>query len=351
NCNGMDLPAVIRELLLTSGSLVIPGLGRFYVTYRSAEMDKNRSVLSPPQQTVHFDEQMVSDDGKLAVTLQERYGLTESAAVQSVSDYAALLKKGLSEQATAIIEGIGKLESTEKGLSWQCFTLDHPLTSVLPSIEIPRATEKEPDAAKKHVPEPAPAAATVRPSGRRRLWIPVAIVAAVAAIGATLYFTGTAQAILHEIAARRNGNTASSENGRIVFGRPPSGKDSLQESVSSRPDERTSEENASALNEPERETETVLPGQPQPESPATGESGAPASEGPYHIIAGSFKVSGNAYKYKSQLEKKGFHPVILPEVNTYHMVSVGAYPSLGKARQAMHEFRARLGTQIWIMKI
>ncbi|MBN2480867.1 MAG: SPOR domain-containing protein [Bacteroidales bacterium] len=347
----MNLPAVIRDLLLTSGSLVVPGLGRLYVKHHPAEMDKSRNVLLPPQQTVQFDERIVSDDGKLSGHLQKRYGLSETLAAKTISGFAESLKQELSEKASATIEGIGRLESGENALSWNSFSPDHPLSAVLPSVEIPGINVKEPFVSRKPAPEPVPVATTVRSAGKSKVWIPVAVIVVIAAIGAALYFTGIADPILQEITGKNSGNSAAPDDNRIVFGKPPVGRDSLQEAISRQLDEKTSKERALSMNEPEAKTAAALPENLQPEPSMAERPVADDPEGPYHIIAGSFKVPANADKYKSQLEKQGFHPVILPGVNTYYMVSLGSYQSLVSAKEAMEQYRSKFGAQLWIMKI
>lgn len=346
----MNLPSVIKEIVLTTGSLVVPGLGRLYTKHHPAQMDKRRNVLIPPTYDIQFDERDVPDDGKLAAYLQSRYGFNETTALQTISNYVKSLKDVLSEKTSASIEGIGKLEVRENQLAFQSHATSHPLTDLLPSIEIPESLKKVPPGTKKVIPEPVPVT-DYKPT-KRKLLVPVAVVIIIASLAAVLYFTDIGDAILRRVAVQSTENAASfDDNNKIMFGKPPGGRDSLQEVISRKLDEKTSQRNALSYTEPETEQGTKPDNQQQQETVIADEPGAESPAGPYHIIAGSFHVPGNAEKFKSRLEKQGFHPVILPHVNTYHMVSLGSYQSLGAAKKALEEFVSKLDTRLWILKI
>lgn len=344
----MNLPVVIKEIILTSRSLVVPGLGKFWIKHRPAKIDRSSNVLLPPRQIIVFDESIITDDGRLSDYLQKKYTLNEKIAAQAIADYVESLKKELEEKTTATIEGIGVLKVHENNISLQPDAIEDLLKDILPSIEIPESMQKEP-LAEERVKIQAPPVKTAQPVKRSfRVWIPVTIIVLVAALAAVLYYTGIGKAMLKDIAFNKNEDIAESDdNNKIVFGKPPADKDSLQEAISKKLDERTAKENALSYKQPESEQsdnqilEPVIR-EKQPE---------PITAGSYHVIAGSFHVPGNAERYKSRLEKQGFHPVIMPNINSYYMVSLGSYQSLEQATVAMTEFSSKFDVQLWIKKI
>lgn len=344
----MKLPSVIKEILLTSGSLVVPGLGKFFTKHLPAEIDRSRNVLLPPGKTVVFDEALIIDDGKLSDYLQKKYTLNEKVAAQIIVGFVDSVKKELEEKKTATIEGIGILKVHENNISLQPDALEDLMNEVLPSIEIPESIKKEPPAAERAI-ITTPPVKTAEPVKRSfRVWIPVTIIALVAALAAALYFTGIGKAILQDIAFNKKENIAeSNNNNKIVFGKPPTETDSLQQDISRQLDERTTKENALSYKQEGSEQSDIQP----PESLILENQSDPFSAGPYHVIAGSFHVPGNAERYKSKLEKQGFHPVIMPDINSFYMVSLGSYQSLEQAKVALTEFSSKFDIQLWIKKI
>lgn len=59
----------------------------------------------------------------------------------------------------------------------------------------------------------------------------------------------------------------------------------------------------------------------------------------YYVIIGSFGFWENAQKYRSQLQEKGFSPVILENESGYYRVSVNSYKDETRARERIHQIR------------
>lgn len=342
----MNLPAAIKEILFTRGSVLIPGLGRLYTTHNPARIDKQENILIPPVRIIEFDAQIVLDDGKLSGFLQNKYKQNEHAVNQTISSFVEAVKNHLVAKGIAAIEGLGELKTSDSGLIFQSYSRGHPYADILPSIEIPASVKKESIAPKTTV----PSYPTVKKSSRSISipWIPITVLIVILGAAAAIYFTGIYNEVLPGLFGNRGEESVLfDDENKIVFGRPPADTDSLQAEVSRHLDELTSKERALSYQEPEVQTEIS----PLTETvvPAGSEAITPA--GPYHIIAGSFLVPNNAQRQKTQLEKQGYSPVVLPPSNTYYMVSLGSYETIVQATQAMEQFRLKLDIQLWIKKI
>jgi hypothetical protein len=214
----------------------------------------------------------------------------------------------------------------------------------LPELEL-RTTPVE--SGSKSVPGTVPVVAET-PVNRHRWWIPAAVIVALAGLAALVYFSGLHRYFTTPDPVVNLAAADTDQSDRLVFGSRDSAEtDSLEAQISREIEQRTARQQALRYEEqaPEpgenmqrRESETAQP----PE---------PASLKPYHIIAGSFKVSQNAERQKVMLEKKGLTPVMLPRRGNFYMVSLGAYDSHEQAVTVMKQLRVQLGQELWVMKI
>jgi hypothetical protein len=394
----VDLPLIIKELIHTGGSVVVPGLGKFYTIRRPARIDPSKNLLIPPGHTLHFDPKTSSDDGNLSSYICRKQAVDAVGAMKAISEYVASVKNELSENGHALIPDVGNLEAGEDGISFNPLK-EEPLTGLLPSLEIPAGKSGETVLPqkdrpgthsgveqKREVPQPAerkqemPSKSTPRPvqaAARRRsernsiVWLPVTLLILIVGLAATLYFTGTFQSIRSELGLSQAGDTAGTENGnRMVFGRPPAGLDSGQEALSRQLDDMTAKENALAYREPGPDTQTgrsMNAANPESENvmvasmngTETG-TGSTAGDGitterpisgTYHIIAGSFRIQDNAEKQKEQLNQQGLNPSIIRPEDPYYMVSLASFATPTEATAALDRFRRQLDISLWVKKV
>ncbi len=59
----------------------------------------------------------------------------------------------------------------------------------------------------------------------------------------------------------------------------------------------------------------------------------------FFVILGSFRVNENANRFKSQLDNKGFNPVILLSETGFHRISVDSYEREADARHRVLQIR------------
>lgn len=342
----MDIPAIVKELVFTGGSLTVPGLGKFSIFRMPAEMDISARVITPPSRIIQFDGLKTRDDGKLTSLLAERYNLNTSEAASAVNKWVKSLREEMSEKGRAVIAAFGTLEPGEKGISFK----DDPFimySSLLPSVTFRTAKRDEPQTFEKIHEKPAlPAEAR-----KRKLLIPALIILLVTIV-TSLFLTGLHREIIN-LSRSESGNAKPKNQNRIVFGRPPVYNDSLSKAISDDLDKSTLKENALSYEEPQ-------PSIPEPsERPAeentvtaavTSGSLNTAVRG-YHIIAGSYVVPDNAEKQKYLLEARGFKTIILPPQGNYYMVSLGSYTTLEQVTEVMNSLRNELDIPLWVKKI
>jgi len=170
-----------------------------------------------------------------------------------------------------------------------------------------------------------------------------------AGLAALIYFTGIHKTAIGLFSSEKPQTNINDNSNTMVFGNPPAWKDSLQEAVSKKLDEITTRESALSYKPAQEEDvplEEIKSNEPVPQSL----NNKPSL--PYHIIAGSFLVSGNADRQKSQLENMGFSPqIVKPDDSRFYMVSLGSYDTLQKATEVMDSLRNTTDIQLWVTRL
>jgi len=342
----VNIPPIIRELLLRNEKAVIPGFGTFSMVHRPAELNKLTGVLLPPAKAILFDHLGKTDDGQLTDLVARKQQVKKSEAVASVAAYVKSIEGQLSTKGTAYLEGIGELKSDKAG-SYQFKPLEELLGRAnmfgLPKLDIPAARP-----AKAYSPAPAAVVPTIVARRRKtvRWWIPVTLILAVGGLLALAYLTGFYEKF------RTRGQDVVINSGRnedadrLVFGNRNDTTDTLQEKISRELEKRTNREQALMYEEP-----VNPPGEQVKEDKTETVAKDINVEEPYHIIAGSFQNPGNAEKQRVNLGKKGYQTVILPRRGRFYMVSLGSYNTHEQAAAAMKQLRAELEQELWVMKM
>ena len=341
----MDLSNLIKELVFTDGSLVVPDLGKFYTVHQPARIDKAKQVLIPPAQVIRFDPDFTQDDGRLSGYLHVKYGMNDTLALEKILAFVKNIKAEMEDNGKAPIKGLGILKKGTKGFTFHAFrSREKSYTDVLPVLDMPFRSKQETAPNQKKVTADQLPSPVILPAKRKRFRVPVMILIALAILTSVIYFTGLYTNLFSELGLIEEKEEPAGTN-RIVFGKAPVEPDSLQQAVSSQLDESTTKENALSYTPPTREDSS---GNPEPEN--TSRLPGSASSGAYYIIAGSYLVPNNAERQCSQLQQKGFQATVLPPNGTYYMVSVGSYQTLEQAREALEKLRAEFGSVLWVDK-
>ncbi len=343
----VNIPPIIRELLLRHEKSVIPGFGTFSIVHRPAELNKSTGVLLPPAKTIRFDHLAKTDDGQLTDLLARKQQVKKSEAVASVAAFVKSIEGQLSTKGAAYLEGIGDLMLDQAG-DYSFKPLEELLGKAnmfgLPRLDIPVA---RPAAAS----SPAPVAEVPTLLARRRVtrrwWIPATLALVVIGLIAVVYLTGLYEKFRTQGQEIVINSGQNEDADRLVFGNRSDTTDTLQEKISRELENRTDREQALKYEEPVNPPgDQVNTGE---EEPVTKDLAV--GEKPYHVIAGSFQNLSNAEKQRLNLEKKGFPAVLLPKRGRFYMVSLGSYDSREQAAEAMKQLRAKLEQEFWVMKI
>jgi len=74
----------------------------------------------------------------------------------------------------------------------------------------------------------------------------------------------------------------------------------------------------------------------------------PTSDGPYHLIVGSFRSSEYAEKFSADMKKSGYNSTIVIQPSGMHSVTLGSYSTRQDAISAMDQFKSQ-HPNVWIL--
>ena len=105
----IDIPPSSTELLYEHNSLVIPGLGALILEYAPSTIDHVQGLLNPPSKSIHFDNNLVVNDGKLVQLIQDRHQVSTEEANQQVNYFLENIRNQLNKREMVNITGVGRL--------------------------------------------------------------------------------------------------------------------------------------------------------------------------------------------------------------------------------------------------
>jgi nucleoid DNA-binding protein len=339
----VNIPLIIRDLILRNDQLIIPGFGTFKVIHKPAQINKATKLLLPPSKDIIFDPQQKSGDNQFILTVKKKLGLSEPETIEVLREFLNRLEEEIRVRGSAIIEGVGKLTQDSSGkLKFEPLgeMLKLPGVFALPEIEMPAprvVEEVKPPTIQTGTPG-IPVERT-----RKKWWIPATAIIIVL-LATVAYFTGMPDRFKGSGQKTETVINKEDQANRMVFGnRKSSEKDTLQEAISRQLDERTSREALRFEEKKKQGGDSAL----QVVAPAKVSSAA----GPYHVISGSFLVPDNAERQQAVLREKGLNPELLPRRGKYYMVSLGSYATNEEAAKVVTELKEKLHQELWVMKI
>ncbi len=105
----IDIAPYIKDLLYKHNNLVIPGFGNFILTYASSTIDHVQGMLHPPNKQINFDNNLITNDGKLLALIQEKHQLTTEDATAIINSYVSKIKAQLGQREMVEIPAVGRL--------------------------------------------------------------------------------------------------------------------------------------------------------------------------------------------------------------------------------------------------
>lgn len=105
----LDIGACVASLLYDNNSVSLPGLGSITAQYQAAAIDHVQGRISSPGKALTFDTNLVLDDGLLAQTAAQRFGVSLHIATEAVSDYVRSIQNTLDRREMFALPGVGRL--------------------------------------------------------------------------------------------------------------------------------------------------------------------------------------------------------------------------------------------------
>ncbi|MBD5306776.1 MAG: hypothetical protein HDS14_04000 [Bacteroides sp.] len=104
----------IEYLLINRECVILPGIGAFIATVRSARIDETTDRIIPPFREVSFNPAVTTDDGLLAHSLGRSYHLPFEEARERLEELISALRKRLSEDGMVELGKVGVLTVGEE---------------------------------------------------------------------------------------------------------------------------------------------------------------------------------------------------------------------------------------------
>jgi len=306
----MQLATYINDLLYRYECVIIPGFGALLTQYHSAKINSKSHTFYPPRKTVSFNRQLQTNDGLLANYVASVENCSYESALQKIRNFTGKLSLQLSEKELVLLKNIGEFHLNEENSvqftpsSKQNFnTAVFGMTSFV-SPKVAREVYKETVEA---LEEKTPIYIT--PERRARPYLKYAVVALVA-----LSITGLGGMKLYEAGVKKHNFAAKQK--------------------------------ADALVENQIQEATFVIENPLPALNLTFKK----QTGKYHVVAGAFRIEGNAEKKMNQLREKGFTPTNLGE-NKYglHLVAYSSHESRLEANQSLRDVKNSQNRSAWLL--
>jgi len=103
----MQIENYIKELLYDYSKVVIPGLGAFLTSDKSAYIVENEEKIYPPTKDIIFNDNIKLDDGVLITKIREEEGINKERAIESIQAYIEQLLTKLNADQTYAIDDLG----------------------------------------------------------------------------------------------------------------------------------------------------------------------------------------------------------------------------------------------------
>jgi len=376
----MNLGKTIQKLLMEHETVIVPGLGAFVSTYKSAEPDGESGKIIPPSKGILFEPKVRNNDGLLAGQIAEQEQVSHFEALKRIKEECEEIIFRLDKGERVTLENTGVLfynqnreiqfvPSGEENLLADAFGLEAiSLPDKSGSIQKAQTgVENEPETKEntgegreeetpidsvKVAPEPdeADPLSVYEPFFRdpyvpyrrkkKRHWYWFLLLIPPIAAGVYFYLQNEEKGQRHpevditvepappEVQSPDKQDSAELNGERGVTAGPP-------------PNEQTSGE------------QTVKPAGTVPDDSALVQMNNPVESmestydsfllvkpetSKFYLIAGSFKALENAEQYLQFLSSEGYQPFLLEKHGSFHVVGVGIYETEGETFSARADF-------------
>ncbi|MFT5167510.1 MAG: hypothetical protein ACI8P3_002748 [Saprospiraceae bacterium] len=105
----IDIKQHIGQILYERDSLIIPDLGGFVSTYKSATIDHVQGLVHPPSKKLNFNKNLIINDGVLINCLVEALNVSTSEAKKAIEDFVGRTIEVLDNREIIVFPGVGRL--------------------------------------------------------------------------------------------------------------------------------------------------------------------------------------------------------------------------------------------------
>ena len=299
--------------------MIIPGLGGFVSQYRPAVIDKSTGTFIPPTKEIVFNCDLLQNDGVLVGFIAKEGEITVDLARQQIDLFVEETKTKLENNTPVFIDGIGHfIQDKNRGIRFQA---DAGTNLFLESFGL----------ASFHLSQVAPESKTEL-SGKIELH---------------------ATEILKPYSNRNLRRIAIAVPFLIVFSLLPY-HSRVTGTLSSSAASMIPEPSLFRLNYPDvpgRDTVKVIvfPIQEEVTSDRVQTEVVKTVVGKYPVIAGCFKIRGNAEKLQKELAEKGYGALITASKNGFFKVSIDSFATRQEAADGLARLKqAEPGLQLWV---
>jgi hypothetical protein len=312
----MKIGLYISELLQDHDCVVFPGLGAFTAHAVDAQFDKSYAKLLPPSYQIRFNPEIKVNDGILLNHFAQKQEITAPKAFIEIENLCNEINYRLDHGETVGLEGLGTIKRKEGKNFFEAY----------PDVEkMPDAFGLEPielkvydTVIKRTLPESVDSksekTSTQTLKKRKLNWL--YLMPVLAAIFFIFWF------LWPEGKKEYNENVSLEINPSEAF--VPAAKDSIPEAN---------------IDETQLDEE-IITVQEHPQ------------EGLFYLVGGSFKTRENAEQYFEQISKKGYEPLQLGVMGSFHVVAIAVYPSEREAVIAQNRVLRQDSTAgVWVYYI
>ncbi len=307
----VNISGYLAELLEEQEYMTLPGIGALVATYQPAAFDEGNRGLLPPSRQLNFNPGLNVNDGLLAGFIAHKEKITVARARILVEQFADDVAYRLHRGETIELERIGKLTEKDGRIEFipcsgalslpDAFGLER---AILPHSGLQSGDEKKVKTADNQLP------------GKRKRILLWAIVAALLISLILIVVVLSREDKTGKRVDTKDAASSTAEQVQPVSSLPPAPADTIPETT-----------------------------------PAmTGDSPQPLpGKNWYYLVGGSFKSPQNAGEYITEMETKGFHPVLLGKIGSFFVVAIDSFPTSREARKASQRYSDLIpDTDFWI---
>ena len=111
----LRIPLHIERVLLLNDCVIIPSFGGFLLRRHAAVHNPRQCAFRPARKEIVFNPTLTYDDGLLAESYMEHYGMDFNEAQQAIRRDVSALQATLADDGCLTLEGIGAFRRTDDG--------------------------------------------------------------------------------------------------------------------------------------------------------------------------------------------------------------------------------------------